>query len=191
MERAYSVFNIKAVNEEERTLSGIATTPTTDRMGDIVDPMGAEFSLPMPFLWQHDSHQPIGHVIAADKTADGIPVQIKLVKTDEPGKLKDRLDEAWQSIKLRLVAGLSIGFKSIEHSFLDDGGIHFTRWAWHELSAVTIPANAEAQISLIKSLDNDILKSIKPPAATGKGRIVRFNTPSRVREPYVLKTIVR
>src|SRR5690606_36665621 len=30
---------------------------------------------------------------------------------------------------------------------------HFTKWNWHELSAVTIPANADASITSIKSLD--------------------------------------
>ena len=34
-DRAYSVLEIKAVSDDERTIEGIATTPSTDRMGDI------------------------------------------------------------------------------------------------------------------------------------------------------------
>ena len=38
--RAYSTIDIKAMNEDngKRTFSGIASTPSTDRMGDIVEP---------------------------------------------------------------------------------------------------------------------------------------------------------
>jgi HK97 family phage prohead protease len=157
-QRAYSTFEIKAVDDDKRELQGIATTPSPDRMQDIVEPKGAEFKLPLPFLWQHHSGEPIGHVTKAKVTRDGIDVTVKLVQTDEPGTLKDRLDEAWQSIKLGLVRGLSIGFSSIEHSFIEGTyGIHFIKWAWHELSAVTIPANAEATITAIKSLDSRLL----------------------------------
>jgi HK97 family phage prohead protease len=154
LKRAYSLLEIKAVDDDKREITGLASTPSTDRLGDIVDPKGAEFTLPLPFLWQHDKFQPIGHVTKAKATKDGIEVLVKLVKTDEPGTLKDRLDEAWQSIKLGLVRGLSIGFRSLEHTFIEEtSGIHFVKWDWLELSAVTIPANAEASIQTIKSID--------------------------------------
>jgi HK97 family phage major capsid protein/HK97 family phage prohead protease len=172
LKRAYSVLEIRAVDEETRELTGIATTPTTDRYGDIVEPKGAEFTLPLPFLWQHDASQPIGHVTRAKATKDGIEVVIRLVKTDEPGSLKNRLDEAWQAIKLKLVRGLSIGFTSIEHAFIEGTyGIHFTKWAWLELSAVTIPANTEASITSIKSIDTHLR------AASGReqNRVVRLS----------------
>jgi HK97 family phage prohead protease len=157
LKRAYSVLEIKAFDEETRELTGIATTPTADRYGDVVEPKGAEFKLPLPFLWQHDATQPIGHVTKAKASKDGIDVTVKLVKTDEPGRLKDRLDEAWQSIKLGLVRGLSIGFVPKEHAYLEETrGLHFLKWDWMELSAVTIPANAEANIQTIKSIDTQL-----------------------------------
>jgi HK97 family phage major capsid protein/HK97 family phage prohead protease len=153
MNRAYSLITVKSVDEDKRILSGIATTPTADRMGDIVEPKGAEFSLPIPFLWQHDFRQPIGHVQKAKVTKDGIEVEIKIARSDEPGTLKDRLDEAWQSIRAGLVRGLSIGFKALKFSRLDDGGLRFIKWSWLELSAVTIAVNHEATITAIKSAD--------------------------------------
>lgn len=61
--RAWSTFEIKSVDEEQRIVTGIATTPATDRMGDIVESMGAEFKLPLPLLWQHDSDSPVGTVL--------------------------------------------------------------------------------------------------------------------------------
>lgn len=153
-DRAYSFIEIKSFDEEKRILNGIATTPTPDRMNDIVEPEGAKFTLPLAFLWQHDSKQPIGHVTKAKVTKNGIEFEAQLVKIDEPGKLKDRLDEAWQSIKSGLVRAVSIGFRAIEFSFLKEtDGIRFTEWDWLELSAVTIPANVDASITQIKSYD--------------------------------------
>lgn len=161
-QRAYSLLTIKAVDEDARVITGIATTPETDRMGDVVEPKGAQFKLPLPLLWQHNQHQPIGHVTAARVTADGIEITAQITKFDEPGALKDRLDEAWQSIKAGLVRGLSIGFKSVESARIEGTyGYRFLKWLWLELSAVTIPANSEATITAIKSLDAPFL------AATG------------------------
>jgi HK97 family phage major capsid protein/HK97 family phage prohead protease len=154
MDRAYSTFEIKAVHEDQRIIEGIATTPSTDRMGDIVEPSGAVFKTPLPFLWQHNSREPIGHVTKAKITPDGITIRAELVKFDEPGPLKDSLDRAWQMIKTGLVRGLSIGFNPIESADIKGSfGQRFTRWEWLELSAVTIPANIEASIATVKSFD--------------------------------------
>lgn len=154
MPRLYSKFTVKTVDSALRRISGIATTPSTDRIGDIVDPLGASYELPLPFLWQHDSMQPVGHVTGAKASQSGITVDVQLAQIDEPGTLQDRLNEAWQSIKTGLVRGMSIGFAPIEYvAIKETGGLHFTKWAWLELSAVTIPANADASISAIKAAD--------------------------------------
>ena len=152
--KAYSQIVIKAVDEDRREIRGIASTPSTDRMGDIVEPSGAEFKLPVPLLWQHDHSSPIGNVTEAKITKNGIEIVAKLVapSPDMPNGLQSRLAEAWSSIKTGLVRGLSIGLSPTEYSFLDSGGVHFLKWNWTELSAVTIPANAEASITAIKSL---------------------------------------
>lgn len=155
VEKAYSQFEIKAVDDEKRIIRGIATTPSADRVGDIVMPEGAEYKLPIPFLWQHDHMQPIGNVIEAKTTSKGIEVVVELVQLSSPSQLAARLEEAWQSIKSGLVRGLSIGFSPIKYAFLDDGGIEFVQWSWNELSAVTIPCNAEATITRIKSLSEE------------------------------------
>lgn len=150
--KAYGQFQIKAVDEEKRILTGIATTISPDRSMDIVYPKGAVFQLPIPFLWQHDHMQPIGNVTKARVTDDGIEVEIQLAKIASPSQLSARLEEAWQSIKAGLVRGLSIGFSPIKYAFLENGGIEFLEWGFHELSAVTIPCNSEATITAIKSL---------------------------------------
>ena len=109
-QRAYAVLQIKSMDPEMRTITGIATSASTDRMGDVVEPSGAQVMLPIPLLWQHDAGSPIGEVFACKPMKNGIEVQARIAKTDTPGQLKDRLDTAWESIKLGLVKGLSIGF---------------------------------------------------------------------------------
>ncbi|WP_415829786.1 phage major capsid protein [Delftia tsuruhatensis] len=161
---------VKAIDEDKREITGIASTPGTDRMGDIVEPGGAEFTLPIPLLWQHDHLQPIGSVFAARITREGIEIRASVVKPtpDMPSQLIARLEEAWSSIKAKLVRGLSIGFSPIEWALMDSG-IRFTRWNWHELSAVTVPANAEASITSIKSLDTVLRASSGSKAQSGVG----------------------
>lgn len=198
MDRAYSFIEIKAVNEDERIIEGVASTPTPDRMGDIVEPMGAKFALPLPLLWQHDSGQPIGEVFFAKPTKDGIPFKAKLTQITDPGTLKDRLDEAWQSIKSGLVKAVSIGFRDLAHEVLRDGGWRFTEWEWLELSAVTIPANPDATITQIRSLDQEAraasgerveVEKRDPPGATGKRTAVKAITPEAPKEGIMNKTI--
>lgn len=195
-QRAYSVLEIKAVDEEERVLTGIATTPATDRYDDIVEPKGAQFTLPIPFLWQHQHAAPIGHVVGAKVTEAGIEVSVKLAKVDEPGKLKDRLDEAWQSIKAGLVRGLSIGFQAIESTDIQGTwGRRFTKWDWLELSAVTIPANAEASIQSVKSFDQQQRAAsgqsvqrvvrVTPPGASGNPPAAKAKTTPKPKEGYM------
>ena len=108
----------------------MATTPTADRMKDVVEPRGAQFKLPMPLLWQHDSGQPIGHVTHAKVSKAGIEIIAKIAKG-----VTAEIDRAWALIKAGLVPGLSIGFKAIEHEFIKETkGIRFIKWDWLELS---------------------------------------------------------
>lgn len=152
--RAYSMLDIKSIDSEKRIVTGIATTPTTDRQDDIVESDGAQYTLPIPFLWQHNSDCPVGNVTKAKVTKSGIEVEIQIEKTDEPGLVKDRLDAAWQDIKLRLVRGLSIGFKPLESTDIDGTwGRRYVKWLWLELSGVTIAANGECSITNIKNID--------------------------------------
>jgi HK97 family phage major capsid protein len=176
MNRAWSVIEFKAIDEEKRIIEGIASTPRTDRMEDIVEPMGAVIDLPVPFKWQHGKDAfvgdtAVGNVVWAKPNAKGIPVRIQIERDDEPGHLKDILDFVWKSIKKRLVRGLSIGFNDLEsESIKGSFGVHFLKWEMLELSAVTIPANADATITTIKQFDE------QSRAATGR-RLVRFKSP--------------
>lgn len=171
--RAFSLLTVKSVSDDKRIIRGVATTPTMDRMGDIVEPLGITFKNPLPLLWQHDHRKPIGTVKFDQPTEDGITFEAEIPVISEPGTLKDRVDEAWQSIQLGLVRAVSIGFRAIEYAWMDAGGVHFIKSEVYELSAVTIPANEEAVITDLKNMDAKaiaILKSFDKgaPAATGR-----------------------
>lgn len=158
MNRAYTLLEVKEVNEDARVITGVASTPTADRMGDVVKPEGAVFQLPIPLLWQHDSSAPIGKVTEAKVTKKGIEITAEIAKG-----VSAKIDEAWALIKAGLVRGLSIGFRGLDTEQIPNSwGVVFEKWEWLELSAVTIPANAEASITTIKSIDRPLL------AATGK-----------------------
>lgn len=151
--RAYSLLEVKAYDDDLREITGLATTPEPDRMGDIVEPLGAKFAPELPLLWQHRHDSPVGTVKFGKPTAKGIPFRAQVAKIEEPGALKDLLDLAWQAVKNRLVRGVSIGFRALEYSFMESGGIRFTEVEIYELSLVTIPANASATIQTIKAMD--------------------------------------
>lgn len=151
--RAYSVLEIKSINDGDRVIRGLATSPVPDRAGDIVEPLGVKFENPLPFLWQHNHEKPIGTVTFDKPTKAGITFTATLPQIDEPGPLKDLVDMAWQAIKAKLVRGVSIGFRSIKHAFLDNGGVQFIESEVYELSAVTIPMHQLATIQNVKAMD--------------------------------------
>jgi HK97 family phage major capsid protein/HK97 family phage prohead protease len=155
LDRAYAVLHVKAIDAEQRTIAGIASTPEPDRMGDVVDPLGISFKNPLPLLLYHDAKKPVGRVTFQNPTADGLAFMATLPTVEDPGTLRDRVDEAWQSIKAGLLAGVSIGFRAIGAPEFNKatGGFRFAKSEILELSLVTIPANAGASIQSIKSLD--------------------------------------
>lgn len=172
--RAWSTFELKAMSDDpdgKRRFTGIATTPNVDRAGDIVEPLGAEFQLPIPLLWQHDHSDPVGWITSAKVTPKGIEVEGEVAQVDAPASLKERLETAWAMLKAKLVRGLSIGFQPLEFSRIEGTySYRYTKWGWLELSAVTIPMNADASITAVKAADLLVLRSA--PGANKGGRVV-------------------
>jgi HK97 family phage prohead protease len=153
IERAYSLLEVKAMDDDKRVITGLATSPVPDRAGDVVDPLGVKFQNPLPLLWQHQHDKPIGHVVFDKPTPKGITFTATLPSIADDGPLKDLVDMAWQSIKAKLVRGVSIGFRSLKHAFIEGGGVHFQESEVFELSAVTIPMHQLATIQTVKAMD--------------------------------------
>lgn len=156
MDRAYSILTVKSVDDDRRVIIGMATTPTPDRAADVVEPMGVKVASDIPLFMYHDSTKTVGRVRFQKATADGIPFEATIPKITEPGVLKDRIDEAWQMVKYKLITGVSIGFRPIEGAIeqIKNGGFRFLKSEVLELSLVPIPMNAEATISTVKSIDS-------------------------------------
>lgn len=155
--RAYSWFKIRAVNEAKRIIEGIATTPELARDGDIIETQGIQFKLPLPFLFQHNAQLPLGNVIDADVTSEGIYVRIQVGSAG----VADYIDEKWRIIKAGIVRGLSIGWRTLEEKFDKTiGGFRIIRSEWLELSAVPVPADPNATITSVRSADEAILAAL-------------------------------
>lgn len=180
---AYSRLIVKAIDEDKRQISGVATTPTPDRENDVVDPMGLTFRNPIPLLRMHKSDCPVGTAVLSRPTKDGINFTASLPKIDEPGELQERVDMAWQEVKLGLVRGVSIGFRSSEYSFMDDGGIRWMAGEVLELSLVSIPANPDATITQIRSVGQ------QERAASGKRTDRPQRPPAGAPAPQPVKAV--
>jgi Escherichia/Staphylococcus phage prohead protease len=204
MNRVFVALEIKALDEDARILEGWATTIDEDRMGDIVVPRGAKFELPMPFLLDHDHRQVVGEVNRAEVTDKGIKFTAQIKKIAEPGEVKDLCDKAWQLVKNGLRRAVSIGFRPLEMEGLKTGGLKFTSWEWYELSAVGVPAQANAVITGTKSYsladafvteaidDPEIPSAPEPPAHEGKKAVVvRLGAAAKTEAPFHITKIHR
>lgn len=164
--RAYSAFEVKSLDASKRIFHGWATTPAMDRMNDTINPLGASFKNPLPLLHQHNHYEPIGLVRFDKPTEKGIEFEAEIPFIEDAGPLKDRVDTAWGEIKYGLVRAVSIGFRALKYAYKEDGGIEYQETEIFELSSVTIPANAEAIVTAVKScggapLSRDLIHQIK------------------------------
>lgn len=158
--RAWSLLEIKQVDEEQRVVHGVATTPTVDRVGDIVVPEGAQIRGRIKLHLYHKHDMPVGHVQFGKPTKSGIPFTASLPEVAEAGTVRERVNEALHSLKYKLLDAVSIGFRSIESEPIKGSyGTRFTKWEMLELSLVGVPANPEAVVTAFKSCDSSAIRS--------------------------------
>lgn len=159
MDRAVGLLEIRAVDAEQRTFEGIASSATVDTYETIIDPAGATFKLPLPLFFHtagnHDHGKPIGSVIASEirNGMRWVRARIPAIADDgTPGgrSVKDRVDAAWADIKNGLVRGLSIDFIPLEPRN-PRAGSRISRWDWRGLTVVPIPSNTDATILAVRS----------------------------------------
>lgn len=165
-------------------ICGTATTPTPDRMGDIIEPLGASFPPELPLLLHHRKETPVGTARFKKPTKQGIDFEAQLPVIETPGAVKDEVDRAWDSIRHKLIRGVSIGFRVVDDAVepLRTGGLRFLKTEILELSLVTVPANQDATLAMVKSLDAPYLAAtgLTTPGATGTLPIVSVVKAARV-----------
>jgi HK97 family phage prohead protease len=175
VQKAYSLLEVKAVDATKRTFSGICTTPTMDRVGDVINPLGAKFTNPLVLLHQHRHDEPIGTVRLQKPTAKGIGFEAEIPNVDRPGLFKDRVDMAYDEISYGVVRAVSIGFRPIKYAFTDEG-VDYQEIEIYEVSTVSIPALPDAIIAQVKSLNGaplprELVRSIQEADSRGDGSI--------------------
>lgn len=149
--KSFGDFKVKSLDENPRKFKGVASTVSPDRANDVLLPSGASYDLPIPLLMQHKLVDPVGLVLSVSVTPTTIEVEFELPEIEEEGDLKKIVDKAYQSLKYKLIKGLSVGFIPDwnEIEYRDDGGILFKKWEWYELSLVTVPCNRDGEVKSI------------------------------------------
>ena len=149
-------FNIKAVSDDG-TFEGYGSVfNIKDSYDDIVvkgafaDSLmthGAKGSMPA-LLWQHDSDEPIGVYTEMHEDDTGLHVRGQLALKTQRGA------EAYELLKMKAISGMSIGYVTREDSYDRVTGVNTLKKLdlW-EVSLVTFPANTEARVSGVKSIE--------------------------------------
>lgn len=151
----YLELTQKAADATGRRITGIASTPTPDRRGDIIEPRGLRFTNPVPLLLHHEQDKPIGLARLGTPTATGLPFEADFPVIADPGPLRDRVEGTLQAIRAGLYTAVSVAINRLTAVVkpLPSGALHFLEAEVVELSIVTVPANREASILSVKALD--------------------------------------
>lgn len=153
--KAYSLLTEKSFEDGDAVIRGFATTPTPDRVSDVVVPDGVVFRTnDIKLHLYHDTRLPVGNVKFGAPTKKGLPFEARLPEVKEEGTVRDRVNEARHSIKYNLISAVSIGFRALEGGveILKNGGFKFNLWEMIELSLTSVPMNPEADFAAVKSL---------------------------------------
>jgi HK97 family phage prohead protease len=160
MDRKAFRFEVKQL-EADGTFAGFASVfGNRDLVNDVVDKGAFAKSLAeavaaaekrgtnvlFPFLWQHDTHEPVGGITLAVEEPKGLAVE-GFIDIDIPeGK------RAYSAMKKGIVRGFSIGYDTIVSEYDSDRDVRRLKELrlW-EVSLVTFPANSEAGMTAIKA----------------------------------------
>lgn len=162
-----------ALHREHRGLivEGMATTGAATKHYDANDkgywhayePLGAEFTLPMPLLWRHDRRKPIGTVLEATKSAAGIRIRAVVERPGTPGYDEALLRDVWDQIESGKARAFSVGpaqSKDSQPYWLSENQTECQRlgvkrislskrWTLNEVSVTPTPADTNARMASV------------------------------------------
>lgn len=149
----YCTLEVKSFGEgKQGVIRGRLSHIAADREGDVIVPKGLKFRLPIPL--RHEHMRNVGHIYAAEVTDNYLDIEAQLADPDEAQseQIRERLLAAWDSVRLGLARGLSVGIIPIKSEPTGKGyGRKYLEAELIEGSIVEIPANAKATISVVKS----------------------------------------
>lgn len=160
-------FEIKAV-EKDGFFSGYGSVfGVKDSYGEVVAPGAFAKSIAvraakgrkLPTLWQHRSGEPLGVYEVVKEDSTGLYLEGRLLVDDVA-----RAKEAQALMKAGAVTGLSIGYYVLADSWNEKDRVRtLTELDLQEVSVVTFPANDEARVEVVKSMDH-LLKAGRMPS---------------------------
>lgn len=153
-----SRFQVKAVDDDARTFSGLAATWDLDLGGDVIEPGAFKRTLKnwkrskrvLPLLDSHGGfatvRSAVGKLVDAEETKDGLLSEFEVI--DGPDG-----DEIFRRVKGGYVDGLSIGYQAVKVRYPETEeeratGVYryLSEVKLREISVVLWPMNPEARI---------------------------------------------
>lgn len=148
--------NIKAAKDSDDNLviSGYASTPDTDRIGDVVlseawTRSGGldNFKKNPIILFNHNHNNPIGKATKVESTKAGLELEAKISKAAPGG--------VYELIKDGVLGTFSVGFIVKDAEYVPEtDGFKIKDAELLEVSVVTVPMNQAATFSLAKSFES-------------------------------------
>ena len=129
-----------ARNQPVLRIAGYASVfAVPDKGGDVVAPGAfAEAAAPIPLLWQHQPHEPIGFVDSLQEDGRGLRITARIVE-------RGRGAQAAALVRAGAIDGLSFGYR-VKAASPTRGGRRLERIELVEVSLVTFPMQREARV---------------------------------------------
>lgn len=161
MEYKYSTFELKADDEaqEDSTFSGyVSVFNNRDLVGDVMLPNSFKASLETrhpKLLWNHDQNTVIGVIQEIYEDTHGLFIKGQFANTPKGQEVRELM-------KIGAVREFSIGYIVRDYEFSSTSSDRLLKQVdlW-ECSAVTFPANPEAKLSSVKSIEAEVDEKVK------------------------------
>lgn len=150
---AVDLSEVKAIDEENKELTVIATSDSVDRMGDIVDQNGlkqsANFKKNSVLLADHDYRveKVLGKVVEIGKPEQIGTKTVRKMRIKFATDISPLADFTFKMMKEGFINAVSIGFRPLKTEIkkIDNKFVRiFKEWELLELSVVAVPANQDA-----------------------------------------------
>lgn len=156
MKRTFTLnIPISKIDEEQRIVTGVATSEALDSQGDIIDYEASKIAFKDWIGNIREMHEPKAIGKAIDVQFDDKKKEVIL-----SAKISESADgeNAWTKIKEGILTGYSIGgqiFKITKDKAVE-GANRIVDYALSETSLVDNPANPDAQLIMVKSFDGKL-----------------------------------
>lgn len=149
-----SALEIKSIDSTGRFAGYASVFDVVDNQRDVMQRGAFSKTLArgvanVKLLWQHQQSEPIGVFDKMFEDVHGLYVEGRLLLEVA------RAREAYALLKAGVLTGLSIGYSPVRYRIDDETGVRqLAEVDLWEVSLVTFPANAAANVTVVKSADD-------------------------------------